>query len=119
MRQLFCEPADDRWEAVMKLVLFEDAGHGEPTPGLWTERGVIDISGAVERGYTAQLTMQGIIDGFDRLRPAFEKLAAEGSAVPLARCTCVRHCRGQARSSAVLPITGSMRSARRSPSICF
>jgi 2-keto-4-pentenoate hydratase/2-oxohepta-3-ene-1,7-dioic acid hydratase in catechol pathway len=67
----------------MKLVLFEDAGHSEPTPGLWTERGVVDISGAVERGYTAQLTMQGIIDGFDRLRPALEKLAAEGSAVPL------------------------------------
>jgi 2-keto-4-pentenoate hydratase/2-oxohepta-3-ene-1,7-dioic acid hydratase in catechol pathway len=67
----------------MKLVLFEDAGHGEPTPGLWTERGVVDISGTVQRGYTAQLTIQGIIDGFDRLRSGLEKLAAEGSAVPL------------------------------------
>ncbi|MFL5266288.1 MAG: fumarylacetoacetate hydrolase family protein [Stellaceae bacterium] len=67
----------------MKLVLFEDAGHSEPVPGLSTERGVVDISGAIERGYTAQLTMQGIIDGFDRLRPALEKLAADGSAVPL------------------------------------
>ena len=62
----------------MKLVLFEDAGHNEPAPGLLTERGVVDISGAVERGYTAQLTMQGIIDDFDRLRPALERLAAEG-----------------------------------------
>jgi len=68
----------------MKLVLFQSAGQGEPQPGLLTERGIVDISGAVERGYTAQLTMQGIIDGFDRLRPALERLAAEGPAVPVA-----------------------------------
>ncbi len=67
----------------MKLVLFERAGHSDLAPGLLTERGVVDISGAVERGYTAQLTMQGIIDGFDGLRPALEKLTADGAAVPL------------------------------------
>jgi 2-keto-4-pentenoate hydratase/2-oxohepta-3-ene-1,7-dioic acid hydratase in catechol pathway len=69
----------------MRLVLFEGAGTTEATPGLLTERGVIDISGAVPRGYTPQLTMQGIIDGFDRLRPALEKLAADGEARPLER----------------------------------
>jgi 2-keto-4-pentenoate hydratase/2-oxohepta-3-ene-1,7-dioic acid hydratase in catechol pathway len=72
-------------EAVMKLVLFEKAGGSEPTPGLLTERGVVDIAGAVAKSYTPQLTMQGIIDGFDRLRPALERLAASGEATPLER----------------------------------
>src|SRR5712692_11419260 len=67
----------------MKLVLFEAAGQTGPMPGLLTERGVIDISGAVAKGYTPQLTMQGIIDNFDRLHPALEKLMAEGEARPL------------------------------------
>ena len=42
-------------------------------PGLLTDRGVIDIAEAVPPGYTPQLTMQGIIDAFDRLRPALER----------------------------------------------
>ena len=67
----------------MRLVLFEAVGHGDPVPGLLTERGVVDISGAVAKGYTPQLTMQGIIDDFERLRPALEKLMAEGKARPL------------------------------------
>ena len=66
----------------MKLVLFQSAANGEILPGLITDRGVVDISGAVKKGYTPQLTMQGIIDDFDRLKPALEKLAAEGKAVP-------------------------------------
>jgi len=66
----------------MKLVLFQ-TGQGEPSPGILTERGVVDISGAVAQSYTAQLTMQGIIDDFDHLRPALELLAAEGEARPL------------------------------------
>jgi 2-keto-4-pentenoate hydratase/2-oxohepta-3-ene-1,7-dioic acid hydratase in catechol pathway len=66
----------------MKLVLFETAGQAEPAPGLLTDRGVIGIAQAVERSYTPQLTMQGIIDGFDRLRPALERLAAQGEALP-------------------------------------
>jgi 2-keto-4-pentenoate hydratase/2-oxohepta-3-ene-1,7-dioic acid hydratase in catechol pathway len=68
---------------MMRLVLFEAAGQGEPVPGLLTERGVVDISGAAAKAYTPQLTMQGIIDGFDRLRPTLAKLAAEGEARPL------------------------------------
>ncbi|HEX5319232.1 MAG TPA: fumarylacetoacetate hydrolase family protein [Stellaceae bacterium] len=65
----------------MKLVLFDKGG--EPVPGVLTGRGVVDVSGAVEKSYTPQLTMQGLIDGFDRLRPALDKLAAEGKAAPL------------------------------------
>jgi len=67
----------------MRLVLFESPHHPQPTPGLLTERGVVDISGAVANGYTPQLTMQGIIDGFDRLRPALDGLARDGAALPL------------------------------------
>jgi 2-keto-4-pentenoate hydratase/2-oxohepta-3-ene-1,7-dioic acid hydratase in catechol pathway len=66
----------------MKLVTFETANR--PTgPGLFTERGVVDIAGAVKQSYTAQLTMQGVIDDFDRLRPALERLAKEADAIPL------------------------------------
>ncbi len=68
----------------MKLVLFEASGRGEPAPGLLTERGVVSLAGIVERGYTPQFTMQGMIDGFERLRPALERVAAEGEALPLA-----------------------------------
>jgi 2-keto-4-pentenoate hydratase/2-oxohepta-3-ene-1,7-dioic acid hydratase in catechol pathway len=68
----------------LKLVLFQAAADGEVLPGLMSDRGVVDISGAVRKGYTPQLTMTGIIDDFDRLRPALQKLAAEGRAVPLA-----------------------------------
>ena len=68
----------------MKLVLFKSAVNAELTPGLMTDRGVVDISGAVLKAHTPQLTMQGIIDGYDRLKPALERLAADGKATPLA-----------------------------------
>jgi 2-keto-4-pentenoate hydratase/2-oxohepta-3-ene-1,7-dioic acid hydratase in catechol pathway len=69
----------------MKLVLFETAGSTGSQPGLLTPRGVVGIAGAVKQSYTPQLTMQGIIDGFDGLRGILERLAAEGEAVPLDR----------------------------------
>ncbi|HVC56790.1 MAG TPA: fumarylacetoacetate hydrolase family protein [Stellaceae bacterium] len=68
----------------MKLVLFQIAPDAAPVPGILTERGVVDVSGALPPSATPQLAMQGIIDGFEQLRPAFEKLAAEGAAQPLA-----------------------------------
>ena len=68
----------------MKLVLFQTAPGGEISPGVLTESGVADISAAVKKGYTPQLTMQGIIDAFDALRPALQKLADKGAALPLA-----------------------------------
>src|SRR5207244_590839 len=46
-------------------------------------RGVIDISGIAGRGHTPQLTMQAMIDGFDRLRPSLERRAADSEALPL------------------------------------
>jgi 2-keto-4-pentenoate hydratase/2-oxohepta-3-ene-1,7-dioic acid hydratase in catechol pathway len=64
----------------VKLVLFQDTSNAEIRPGLLTDRGVVDISSAVKKSYTPQLTMQGIIDGFEALRPALEKLAREGNA---------------------------------------
>ena len=64
----------------MKLALFER--DGEVYPGVVTERGLVDISSAVKRGFTPQLTMTGIIDGFDELRPQLEELAATGTAFP-------------------------------------
>jgi hypothetical protein len=72
-------------EEFVKLVLFQSGPGGEVLPGLLTDRGVVDISSAVKKEYTPQLTMQGIIDGFDRLRPALDKLAADGLAKPLAQ----------------------------------
>jgi len=66
----------------MKLVLFENPGDKEPRPGLLTERGIVDIGGHVAQSYTPQLTMQGIIDDFERLRPVLEQQQARGEAKP-------------------------------------
>jgi 2-keto-4-pentenoate hydratase/2-oxohepta-3-ene-1,7-dioic acid hydratase in catechol pathway len=69
----------------MKLVMFEREGGGEPVPGLLTDRGVVSLDGVVERGYTPQLTMQNLIDGFEGLRPRLEQLAVDGEALPFDR----------------------------------
>src|SRR5262245_50382839 len=66
----------------MKLVLFQAAG-GDVQPGLYTDRGVVGIADAVPLGPTPQSTMQAIIDGFDRLHPALERLARERDPLPL------------------------------------
>jgi 2-keto-4-pentenoate hydratase/2-oxohepta-3-ene-1,7-dioic acid hydratase in catechol pathway len=67
----------------VKLVLFQSPADSEIKPGLFTDRGVVDISAAVQKSYTPQLIMTGIINSFDRLRPALEKLAKDGPAVAL------------------------------------
>lgn len=69
----------------MKLVLFQTTSGTEILPGVLNHSGVIDISAAVDRGYTPQLTMQSIINDFDRLRPAIEKIANNGDVIPLDR----------------------------------
>jgi 2-keto-4-pentenoate hydratase/2-oxohepta-3-ene-1,7-dioic acid hydratase in catechol pathway len=58
---------------------------GDIVPGLLVDgdANVVDISSAVTLSYTPQLTMQGIIDGFDGLRPALERLAKDGNRVAL------------------------------------
>src|SRR5277367_795794 len=66
----------------MKLVLFWSAGQARP--GLLTAGGVLDLSAVVRAGASAQLTMQGLIDNFESLRPAIEQVARHGPATPLA-----------------------------------
>jgi 2-keto-4-pentenoate hydratase/2-oxohepta-3-ene-1,7-dioic acid hydratase in catechol pathway len=68
----------------MKLVLFQPRGTGDVVPGLLTDRGVVGIADLAPSGYTPQLTMQGIIDGFETLRPSLERRARDGQAVPVA-----------------------------------
>src|SRR5262249_46134132 len=77
-------PRPEGREGVMKLVCFQTGiRNRERYPGLLTDRGVVDITAAVAPSHTPQLTMQGIIDDFERLRPALEHLAATGDAIPL------------------------------------
>src|SRR5579885_1934269 len=84
-RSICCIPGHGSGEDVVKLVLFQTSAKGPILPGLLTERGVVDISRAVKKGYTPQLTMQGIIDGFSKLRKPLEKLAEKGKAIPLSK----------------------------------
>jgi 2-keto-4-pentenoate hydratase/2-oxohepta-3-ene-1,7-dioic acid hydratase in catechol pathway len=67
----------------VKLVLFERPGTRDTLPGLLTDRGVVDIADAVTMSHTPQLTMQGIIDDFERLRPTLERRARDGGVMPL------------------------------------
>src|SRR3989442_11773909 len=69
-------------EGIVKLVMFQIAGKPDVMPGLFTDRGVVSIADAVPLGATSQSTMTGIIDNFDRLRPALERLTQEGTAIP-------------------------------------
>ena len=69
----------------MKLVLFQTSAGSGVLPGLLTDRGVVSIADVVPQGATPQLTMQGIIDHFDALRPALERAAKNGAALPNAR----------------------------------
>ncbi len=57
----------------MRLVLFQTPAAAEILPGVITERGVVDISSAARKSYTPQLTMQGIIDDFEKSAPGARK----------------------------------------------
>ncbi len=67
----------------MRLALFEKPGSSIVTPGVLTDRGVIDISDLAPRASTPQGIMVGLIDEFDRLRPQLERRAREGDAIDL------------------------------------
>ena len=70
----------------MRLVLFEGPGAGRGVrPGVLTEAGVVDVSSATAAlvAYSPQHLMEQIIDSFEALRPAFERLAASALPVPL------------------------------------
>jgi 2-keto-4-pentenoate hydratase/2-oxohepta-3-ene-1,7-dioic acid hydratase in catechol pathway len=59
----------------MKLVLFQGLQDRTITPGLLTERGIVNISAAVGHGVSPQATMVSIIDRYDELKPALDKLS--------------------------------------------
>ena len=67
----------------MKLVLFQRAGSVTVHPGVLTDRGVVDVSDVAGLGHTPQLTMTGLIDRFDSLRSALERLAQTGPVLQL------------------------------------
>ena len=66
----------------MRLALFQGRG-SEVLPGLITPRGLVDISSATGMSYSPQITMTGIIDRFEYLRPALLGLEAAGPAIPM------------------------------------
>ena len=65
----------------MKLALFQK--DADILPGVITESGIVDVADLVPRCATPQLTMTGMIDDFDRLRPQLERRARDGAAIPL------------------------------------
>ena len=65
----------------MRLALYQK--DASVSPGLITDRGLVGIEDLVPRGATPQLTMVGIIDRFEELRPALERRAREGEAIAL------------------------------------
>ena len=67
----------------MRLALFQKDANSDVLPGLITERGVVGIADLAPLGGTPQLTMTGLIDEFERLRPALERRAQEGEAIAL------------------------------------
>jgi 2-keto-4-pentenoate hydratase/2-oxohepta-3-ene-1,7-dioic acid hydratase in catechol pathway len=67
----------------VKLVLFEIPGRGEVWPGVLTDEGVVNVADTVPVGHSPQLTMQGIIDDFERLRPELERRVRTSRALPL------------------------------------
>jgi 2-keto-4-pentenoate hydratase/2-oxohepta-3-ene-1,7-dioic acid hydratase in catechol pathway len=67
----------------VKLVLFTSEQSTAVRPGILTEQGIVDASAVVPSSYTPQLTMQGLIDNFDELRPGLLQLQETGAALPL------------------------------------
>ncbi len=70
----------------MRLVLFEGPGAGRGIrPGLMSDAGVHDLSAATAdlSASSPQRLMEEVIDRFDALRPAFEKIQAERLPLPL------------------------------------
>jgi 2-keto-4-pentenoate hydratase/2-oxohepta-3-ene-1,7-dioic acid hydratase in catechol pathway len=65
----------------VKLALFQK--EADVLPGVITERGIVNVADVVRIHATPQLTMTGIIDDFDRLRPALTRRAQDGDAIAL------------------------------------
>jgi 2-keto-4-pentenoate hydratase/2-oxohepta-3-ene-1,7-dioic acid hydratase in catechol pathway len=71
----------------MKLCLFQSGAKAPVLPGLITERGVVSVASAVKNlsARTPTEAMIGIIDNYEKLKPALERLAKSGKALPLAK----------------------------------
>ncbi len=70
----------------MRMGLFEGPGAGRGIrPGVVTGDGIVDVSSATARlvAHSPQQLMVQIIDNFEDLRPAFERLAAHAAPLPL------------------------------------
>ncbi len=87
----------------MKLVLFQKPAASDVVPGVLTERGVVSIADVVPSRHTPQLTMQGIIDAFDALRPAVERCARDGDAMPLSAVRLRRSWRASRTTGSTAP----------------
>ena len=102
----------------LKLVLFQTSPDGDVLPGLLTDRGVADITAAVPRNYTPQLVMQGIIDDFDKWRPALEKRRGKALRCPLDRRYTSAATLTAARQILAASQTMGTRNENRALSIC-
>lgn len=67
----------------MKFVLFSSMQHPDLTPGLLTERGIVDISSLVRCGHDPQQTMVNLIDDYDSLKGKLADAAQNHVAVAL------------------------------------
>ena len=74
----------------MKLCLFQGGAKAPVQPGLITERGVVSIAPAVKKltGGSPTETMIGVIDNYQTLKPALERLANRARRFRLPRCGC-------------------------------
>ena len=64
----------------MKIVLYDDY-----KVGLLKDGHVVDVSTAVPRGGTPQLTIEGLITSFQSLKGALERALNQGEGIPLAQ----------------------------------
>src|SRR5262245_38495366 len=70
----------------MRIGLFEDPSAGRDIrPAVLTDRGIVDVSAATAHleAYSPQHLMAQIIDHFDEVRPAFERLVDRAVTMPL------------------------------------
>ena len=67
----------------MKFVLFRSPHHPELTPGIVTQRGVVDIQSLIRPGHDPQQTMINLIDDYDSLKDALAIAAENSEAIDL------------------------------------
>jgi len=71
----------------VKLCMFQTSAKAPVQPGLITDRGVVSIANATKKvaGHSPTEWMIGIIDSYNKLKPALVKLEKSGKTVPLAK----------------------------------